>query len=64
MNCYVCATKDMRDTPAVALCKHCDAGLCLNHLRVAASTQQAGGLNFACTHDTWTQLAGSPGGRR
>lgn len=63
MNCYVCATKDMRDVPAVALCRHCDAGLCLTHLRVAASTQQAGGLNLACTHDTWARFEASRSGR-
>lgn len=59
MNCYVCATKDMREAPAVALCKHCDAGLCLQHLRVAAATQQAGGLNLACIHDTWSPAIAS-----
>jgi hypothetical protein len=61
MNCYVCATKDIKDVPAVALCRHCDTGLCLSHLRIAAATQQAGGMNLACTHDTWTQTVAAGG---
>ena len=35
------------------LCRHCDAGLCLPHLRETAATQQAGGMNLNCIHDTW-----------
>jgi len=53
MNCYVCATRQGTPTPAVALCRHCDAGLCLPHLRETAASQQAGGMNLNCIHDTW-----------
>jgi len=59
MNCYVCATRDATTTAAVAICRHCNAGLCLPHLREAAATQQAGGMNLTCIHDTWMSTSAS-----
>ncbi|MEO6859327.1 MAG: DUF2180 family protein [Solirubrobacteraceae bacterium] len=37
--CYVCAERGT-ETPAVALCRSCQAGLCLEHLREAAERQR------------------------
>ena len=54
MNCYVCATRG-NTVPAVASCKKCAAGLCLEHVREAALDHPAGGTIFACSHDTWSE---------
>ena len=54
MNCYVCATRG-QTVPAVASCKKCAAGLCLEHVREAALDHPAGGTIFACSHDTWSE---------
>jgi hypothetical protein len=51
MNCFECATTGS-DRTAVALCRHCNAGLCLDHLREAASVQSRGVTNN-CSHETW-----------
>lgn len=53
MNCYECA-KTGAAIPAVALCLHCNAGLCLEHLRDAAAEPTRGGTHIGCAHDTWT----------
>ncbi|MEU2198675.1 DUF2180 family protein [Isoptericola sp. NPDC019482] len=37
MNCYECATRDRRETVAVASCSTCGAGACLDHVRVGAA---------------------------
>jgi hypothetical protein len=52
MNCYECAKVDSH-LPAVALCLHCNAGLCLDHLREAAAERTRGGDHIGCLHDTW-----------
>jgi hypothetical protein len=52
MNCYECA-KTGAAAPAVALCLHCNAGLCLEHLREAAAEPTRGGTHMGCAHDTW-----------
>ena len=53
MNCYVCATGGRAQTePAVAICKHCGAGLCPKHVRDAAAWVGPGGMAFGCEHDT------------
>lgn len=57
MICYVCATRDTREE-AVALCKHCNAGLCLDHLRETAAGPHAGGVSLGCGHGTWSARQG------
>ena len=52
MNCYVCAKHEVA-VPAVATCRNCGAGLCMEHLREAAADHPAGGTTFGCSHDTW-----------
>lgn len=52
MNCYECA-KTGTDSPAVASCPGCYAGLCLHHVRETASVAGPGGTRIGCTHDTW-----------
>jgi hypothetical protein len=54
MNCYVCATRG-EAVPAVASCKKCGAGLCLEHVCEAALDQPAGGTIYARSHDTWSE---------
>ncbi len=59
MNCYVCATAD-RTEPAVAICRHCGAGLCLEHVREAAASPGPGGLAaLGCEHDTLRAPSGT-----
>lgn len=48
MNCFECA-KVTDVVPAVALCRHCGVGLCLDHL-IEASGYSVGGTTFACQH--------------
>lgn len=48
MNCYVCATRE-RQTSAVAICRHCQVGLCMDHL-AEARRFSAGGMRYACAH--------------
>lgn len=54
MNCYECA-KEGDEKQAVATCMDCNAGLCLNHLNIAAATIGPGGTRYNCTHDTWSE---------
>jgi hypothetical protein len=52
MQCYVCSERG-RKSEAVALCRHCNAGLCRAHAREAA-VQQANTLGwYRCTHEPW-----------
>jgi hypothetical protein len=53
MNCYVCQTEG-RTTSSVALCQHCQAALCMSHVRdaVAERSHQPGPLT--CAHSTWS----------
>ena len=51
MQCYCCAEQGI-DRPAVALCRSCSAGLCLDHLRETAARLEANVLD-SCHHDTW-----------
>lgn len=53
MDCYMCATWAGARS-AVAICPHCGAGLCLEHLRESAVQGRRGGLFTGCLHDTWT----------
>jgi hypothetical protein len=56
MNCYVCAT-DGRTEAAVALCPRCHVGLCLTHLRAAATDPQRDRTHLGCSHDAWQRVA-------
>lgn len=64
MNCYVCATQDGVE-PAVAICRHCGAGLCLEHTRKAAAWPGPGGMaGFTCKHDTLKAHLAAPASTR
>ncbi len=52
MDCYECAKRDDH-IAAVALCRGCGAGLCMDHLHEEA-TRTVGGMNVSCEHDTWS----------
>jgi hypothetical protein len=52
MNCSECARLG-RDAAAVALCRHCSAGLCLAHVQDEALDGGPGGMNLSCKHHTW-----------
>lgn len=52
MNCFECARSGSKTT-AVALCRDCQAGLCLDHLRAAATAPAKGGTYTSCAHVTW-----------
>ncbi len=52
MNCFECA-RSGSDRTAVALCRYCSAGLCLDHLREAAGDRSRGGIHTSCSHVTW-----------
>lgn len=49
MNCFECAVRGAA-VPAVATCRNCGAGLCLEHLAEAQS-YRVGGTLFGCPHD-------------
>jgi hypothetical protein len=53
MSCYVGAEHGV-EQPAVALCRTCSAGLCLEHLRQTAARLQSDGLLTSRHHDTWS----------
>jgi hypothetical protein len=57
MVCYPCAEMGI-ERPAVALCRTCNAGLCLVHLRATAAHFASSHMLDACKHDTWTVTAG------
>lgn len=52
MDCYECA-KEGIERHAVALCRSCDAGLCMDHLEQTASYLATGAIRTACAHGTW-----------
>jgi predicted nucleic acid binding AN1-type Zn finger protein len=52
MNCLTCARTGAERT-AVALCPHCKAGLCLDHVQETARTPGPGGMRLSCGHRTW-----------
>jgi hypothetical protein len=52
MLCYCCAEKGI-DQTAVALCRSCSAGLCLDHLRETTSRFASSNIPDRCHHDTW-----------
>jgi hypothetical protein len=60
MLCYSCAAQGIKQ-PAVALCRSCTAGLCLEHLRDTASRFASSRILESCHHDTWA-VADHPAG--
>ena len=52
MLCYCCA-EEGTDRPAVALCRSCNAGLCLTHLRMTTASLAFSPMLASCRHDTW-----------
>jgi hypothetical protein len=52
MNCYECA-KAGQQSPAVVICSHCGAGMCMNHLKEERARIGPGGTQIGCGHDTW-----------
>jgi hypothetical protein len=52
MLCYCCVEQGIQQ-PAVALCRSCSAGLCLEHLRETASRFGSSHVLDTCHHDTW-----------
>jgi hypothetical protein len=54
MHCYPCAEQGVA-RPAVAICRSCSAGLCLEHLRETAAQFAAGNMYEYCHHDTWDE---------
>ena len=49
MDCYECAIRN-KAIAAVATCRQCGVGLCLEHLTEAQS-YRPGGTTFGCPHD-------------
>jgi hypothetical protein len=49
MNCFACAIRG-ETVAAVAACRNCGAGLCLEHLAEAQSNRPGGTL-YGCSHD-------------
>lgn len=49
MNCYECAIQG-EPVPAVAICSHCNVGMCLEHLQLALD-YRVGGTTYGCRHD-------------
>ena len=53
MDCYECA-KGGVERHAVALCRSCGAGLCMDHLEQTASYLATGAIRTECAHGTWS----------
>jgi hypothetical protein len=53
VQCYECAEHGV-EQPALALCRSCSAGLCLEHLRETATRFASDHILAGCHHDTWT----------
>jgi Uncharacterized protein conserved in archaea (DUF2180) len=52
MDCYECAIGGI-GRHAVALCRSCGAGLCMEHLRQTSSYLATGAIRPACSHGIW-----------
>jgi hypothetical protein len=48
MNCFECA-KTNTVVPAAGVCRHCNVGLCVEHL-LEANAHRVGGTTFGCPH--------------
>jgi hypothetical protein len=58
MLCYSCAEQGVHQT-AIALCRSCYAGLCMDHLRETAAQLASDPTSdrmspHHCQHDTWS----------
>jgi len=60
MLCYSCTEQGM-EKAAVALCRSCNAGLCLDHLRETVSRFRSSHMLDTCHHDTWAVTNGRSG---
>ena len=63
MNCLTCARSGSAQS-AVALCPHCSAGLCLDHVAETAAHRGPGGTRLSCGHNTWAMPQNTAQGRR
>ena len=59
MLCYSCAELGA-ERPAVALCRSCSGGLCLEHLRATAAHFATSHMLDSCTHSTWIATDSDP----
>lgn len=55
MQGYVCAKRGV-ERPAVAPCRSCSAGLCLDQVRETAARFESDNMLASCHHDTWTPI--------
>jgi len=53
--CYPCIEQHV-ESPAVALCRNCNAALCLDHLHETAAWFSHSRELRACPHNTWTPV--------
>jgi hypothetical protein len=60
MLCYSCIEQGIQQ-PAVAVCRSCSAGLCLEHLRETAARFESDNMLASCHHDTWAVPNHPPG---
>ncbi len=58
MNCYECSIQG-EAVAAVAVCKHCGVGMCLQHF-VMANDYRVGGTTPGCRHYLPTKPKGGP----
>ena len=61
MLCYACIEHGT-ERPAVALCRSCYAGLCLEHIRETAARFASSHILDSCHHSTWA-VTKQPAGR-
>ena len=61
MHCFECARAE-RETPAVAVCRDCGAGLCLEHVAVD-QRDEVGGMQMGCSHELSQGLRAATAGK-
>jgi hypothetical protein len=61
MDCYECAIRG-KAVAAVAMCKHCGVGMCLEHFLVAHDYRLSG-TTYGCRHYLPTEPKGGTGKR-
>jgi hypothetical protein len=61
MHCFECARAG-RETSAVAVCRDCGAGLCLEHV-AANERDDVSGMQMGCAHDLSRGLATATAGK-
>jgi hypothetical protein len=50
MKCFVCARAGANQS-AVAICPHCNVGLCMVHVSETAREPGPGGMRLSCGHN-------------